>query len=449
MELTTTPLEARKQDVTPEPSAVSQEDYERFVSVNYRWNFAGVLVESSLYSFVSSLLSVYTVLAYYVGQLTDSRVLVGLVPAISIGGFFLPQLITAKALQSKPRTRPYLITGAALQRLGILGLLILASVQPVIVPQVTLVLFFLIFTFYSAASGIYYPAFGDFVGKAIPRRKGMLLGTSHFVGGLLSLLGASLLTYLFARLDYPRDTQYAFGIAFLASLISLAVIVKWREPPGPTKSEVASWSSFFASISLLLRHHANFRKYLLWRAAMTVGGMALPFYLVYVMGRFDLSASHVGVFTLLVAISQVIMNPIWGWIGDRRGHLNVIVLASLFGAVGAILAAVGQSAVLFYPVFWGTGAMLSGFQMAGLNILYEFDSSQEPSTLIAISATVLSPLSALVPIVGGVLASSMGYVPVFWIAATVQAISTFGLAIAVKNPALTGRQKNKGAAGTP
>lgn len=446
MELDILSREHGTQDGREERTAVSQDDCEQFVSKNYRWNFGGVLVESSLYSFVSSLLSVYTVLAYYVGQLSDSRVLIGLVPAISVGGFFVPQLITAKRLRWAPRVRPYLLAGAALQRLGILGLLVLSAVQPVLAPEITLVLFFAVFIVYSGASGIYYPAYGSFVGKAIPQRKGMLLGTSYFLGGLLGLLGSSLLTYLLTNYDYPRDAQYAFGIAFLASLISFLVVLKWREPPCDREPRDSSWRSFFGNVRSLLKHHGNFRKYLLWRAFMTVGEMALPFYLTHAMSKFELSASHVGVFTLVLTISQVVMNPIWGWIGDRRGHLNVFVLASLFGAVGAILAAVTQSAAVFYVVFWGAGAMLSGMQLAGLNILYEFGIADETSTLIALSASVLSPLSCLVPILGGLVAQSVGYSAVFWIAGGAQAISTLGLALGVKNPVETVGQEGRGVA---
>lgn len=449
MELKTSTLRARTEGVGQETNAQDRDHCQDFVSRHYKWNFVGILLESSLYCFVGSLLSVYTVLAYYVGQLTDSGVLIGLISAISVGGFFLPQLITAKYLRSKPRLRPYLLAGAALQRLGILGLLVLTLVQPSLSSQVTVILFFLVFTFYSATSGVYYPAFGDFVGKAIPRRKGMLFGLSNFVGGLLGLLGASLLTYLLTRLDYPQDMQYTFGLAFVASLLSFVVILLWREPPRPGKSERSNWSEYFGNVRSLLRHRVNFRKYLVWRAALTMGDMALPFYLTHAMSTFGLSDSLVGVFTLVLTVSQVVMNPVWGWIGDRKGHFNVIVAASVLGLAGAMLAALGKSALVFYFVFWAAGAQLGGVQVARLNILYEFGGSEETSTLIALSATVLSPLSALAPLLGGLLAMKAGYAPVFGIAAVVQAVSVLGLVLSVRNPATLDQGSGKEASGSP
>ena len=79
------------------------------------------------------------------------------------------------------------------------------------------------------------------------------------------------------------------------------------------------------------------------------------------------------------------------------------------------------------------GAMLAGFGLAGINIIYEFAHNDVP-TYTAVNQLVLSPLSGAAPMLGAALVQGMGYGPLFWISGAVALLGTAGMALQVRNP---------------
>ena len=414
------------------PDAV--ETYEAEVRQYYWRNFILALVDNTMFFFIYLGLSPYTVLPFYLGRLTDSQVLIGLIPATYVLGFALPQVFVARLLQRRRRRKGLLVAFAAAQRVGILGFLLLTGVQNRLPPSLTIVLFFLCFTIQHVASGCWYPTWVDFIGRSIPRNRGMLFGWSNFIGGVFSIVGGVLLTYLLETLPYPGAVTAIAAIAFVASLISLTAILGWHEvvPPGelPEMTSVRP----VAHVAAALRQDANFRNYLIWRGLIIGLEMALPFYSLHALQSLRLADAQLGIFTLILSVSQTIMHPVWGWLGDRKGYLTIVAAAAISGALGAFLAANANSVVLYYAVFWCAGVMLSGLQIAGINIIYELSSAAQVPMYAAVSQITLSPLSALAPLVGGFLARRFGYVTDFWIAGLVGSGGVLGLLLSLRNP---------------
>ena len=86
-----------------------QQEFERQVEANFRWNFAANLWDIAFITFGMNLISRTTIMPLLVSELTDSRVAIGLIPAIYSLGFLLPQLLTANFAERLRVNKPFVV----------------------------------------------------------------------------------------------------------------------------------------------------------------------------------------------------------------------------------------------------------------------------------------------------------------------------------------------------
>lgn len=240
-----------------------------------------------------------------------------------------------------------------------------------------------------------------------------------------------LLTNLLETLPYSEAMPDIFGLAFLASVISYIAMLMWRETPRQAHENRLPQDK--TSIFVILSDR-NFVRYMAWRSGMVIMEIATPFYTLAALDNLQLGAEQVGIFTLILSLSQAFLQPLWGWFGDRRGFIRIVYLAAIFGAIAPVLALYASNVFIYYLVFVFVGGMMSGFQIANFNIVYDFSPATKIPYYIAVSQLALSPLSGIVPVLGGVIADSMSYQPNFIIAAITGGICCAGMAFSVRNP---------------
>jgi len=406
--------------------------YQEQVEKNYRWNFFWMALDNMMFFFIFMGLSPYTVLPYYVQHFTDSSILIGMIPAVYILGNTLPQPFMARFLANKAERKKYLVVAAFFQRFGILGFLFLSIIQPLLnLPStLTLVIFFAMMILQNTASGFYVPAWIDFMGKMIPRKKGMLFGISNFLGGLLGIAMGALLTYLLDSYPYQQAIQVIFGISFLASMISFGAILSWRESVPPLADETQKKPE---NHNKPLKNK-NFTRYLVFRGLMVVLEIGTSYYTLAALAKGDITPGQIGIFTTLMSLAETIVNPVWGWLGDKKGFINVVKISALLGVAAALMAANLNTLTAFYGVFILAGLMVSGFQITNFNTIYEFSPADQVPYYTAASQIALSPLSGVIPFIGGALINSFGYAGVFWMSGLVGLVGLLGMSTVVKNP---------------
>jgi MFS family permease len=413
---------------------MSIEEYNAKIEANHKWNFFWLALDNMVFFFIFMGLSPYTILPFYLGKFTESKVLIGLIPTVYLVGSTLPQIFMARFLKNRRNRKKYLVITASIQRLGIFGMFLLSLLQPKLEISATpfLILFFMMYALQNVAGGYYYPAWADFLGKAITRQRGFLIGISNFLGGLLGLGLGWLLSYLLDRYPFQRAIPVIFGISFAASMVSLTAILSWREvvPPEAYFKDADETKGSYSKVFT----DRNFVSYLVWRGLMVILEIATPYYTLSALEQLALNAGQVGVFTTIMSFSEAVLNPLWGWLGDRRGFLNVVKASALAGICGAFLAIFFPTLFTYYAVFFLIGAMICGFQISSINVVYEFSPHQLVPLYTAISMIALTPLSSIVPTLGGFIAERMGYVTDFWIAGALGLVSLIGFSIRVKNP---------------
>ena len=150
----------------------SQASITHFVQKNLRWNFSVNLWDIAFISVSLSLVSRETVMPVLVSQLTDSKLAVGLIPAIYTLGFYLPQLLSANFTERLRFKKPITMhLGGWGERVpyGVIALLLFFLTA--YSPQLTLLCFFILLAITAVSTGLATPPWYDMIAKVIPANK--------------------------------------------------------------------------------------------------------------------------------------------------------------------------------------------------------------------------------------------------------------------------------------
>lgn len=138
--------------------------------------------------------------------------------------------------------------------------------------------------------------------------------------------------------------------------------------------------------------------------------------------------------TSILLITQVIANPLLGRLSDKWSRKWVLVIGSLSSAASALLALVIKDANLFAIPFILFGIAATAFWTIGITISLEFGEEIQRPTYVGMANTLISPATILAPLIGGILADSLGYPVTFITSAVLALISTVILVVLVKDP---------------
>lgn len=404
------------------------------VQRNYWRNFALYILEGCFFSFGFAIFASDTILPYLVSELTGNPFLIGLVPALNFLGYYLPQLFSAYFSQKLSRRKGMVITVAVVQRTTLL--LITLAVQTIFhLPEpLPLLLFFTAYSLFCFSNGFITPPYTDLVNKTIISRRGLFYGLQIAGSSLAGFAGSMIARQMLDNLAFPANFQQLFWVGFLVSLFSPIVMLFYREQPYPEPHPVEPLGNFFKVIPAKLRTYPLFTRVLVARGLVGLSFMATGFYAVYAVNHYNLNPGTVAVFTMVSLLTRSVMGLVWGAVGDRHGYR--LVLACLAGmlAVQSFLAMAVPDARVFYIVMMLTGAINAALYVADPNLVFETTPPAETSRFIGISNTVLGPLMALAPLVGGLLVNYFDYQALFGAAMIFGLIGLIYVLLKVEEP---------------
>ncbi len=378
---------------------------------NFRWNAFVNGLDLVFFSLGSSLVSRETVLPVLVSTLTDSKLAIGLIPALYSVSYYLPQLLMANHAEQLRYKKPFVMfVGGLGERFPylLIGLTLWFLAESA--PHLTLLLLFLFLGVGAAASGMATPAWYDMIAKVIPvQRRGIWSGISNSLGALLAIGGALVVGTILERVAYPTNFTWIFGLAFVAWNISFLGLSLNREPPSQIVKQPTPLRRYLGQLPSILRGDRNFRRFLLSRSVIHLGAMAIGFFTVYGQERFAVSGVQIGIFTALLVASQAITNLAWGMVADRLGHKIVLTVAPLLMAAAILTAWLAPGIEWLMVTFVLLGIYLAADTVSAFNIIVEFAPEQYRPTYIGLTNTLLAPALTLSPLIGGWLATIVGY----------------------------------------
>ncbi len=412
----------------------SDEEVAAEVARNYRWNFTVNLLDGAAWWFGVSFASATTIMPLFVSKLTPSPLAVGLLAVLAQSAWFLPQLFTANAVEQLGRKKPVAVNLAFFLEEMPMWLLPVAAVVAGRSPRLALIIFFLGYAWHSLGGGVVATAYQDLIARCFPvDRRGRVLGIQAVLGFGAGALGSVLSAWLLRIRPFPTNFAYTFAIAAAAITISLGFLALTREPAQPVSVPPQSNRQFWAGLPGILRRDHNFRRYLVARILMALGGTGVGFVTVAAVGRWQVPDSTVGVYTGALLVGQTVGNLTLGWLADRFGHKLSLELAALASFLAFALAWLAPSPTWYYAVFALLGITAGGIMVSGILIVMEFCEPGRRPTYVGLASTGVGLASMVAPLLGAWLAS-VSYGWLFALATAVNLVALVAMHWWVREP---------------
>jgi MFS family permease len=405
---------------------------------HYRWNFVAFMVDYVCFGIAFTFINPSSVLPAFVGQLTDSAPVIGLVGTVFNGGWLLPQLAVARLINDKPRKKRYVIAGmSGRTMLLVVALGLWAGLGRY--PAAMLGLFFACLGLFAATDGVASVAWFDIFARAIPLKgRSRLMGTAQFISGLAGIGVGALIGLILDRRPFPVDYALLFTLAGVALVPSAVAMILLREPPPDHAAPQLGGGPTGGWLRLLV-DDAAFRRLIVCRLLVGMIGMATPFYVVHASDVLHLPLSIVGGFVAAQTMAGMVASAVLGLVSERWGPRYVARIGSAAAAIGPLIALAahlagsgGWPAQAYPSVYVALGVINSAWMMGFFNYLLEIAPEGMRSAYVGLGNTIMGLLT-VVPIAGGWLLEATSYPTLFGVTAAIVAVG-FLLTLGLKPP---------------
>jgi len=407
-----------------------------------RWNFATMTTEAAVFQTGLVWVDPVAVLPLFIGRLSPSTLLVGLVTVLQRLGWILPQLPMAAVLGHRPRRAPFLRWGVFYGRLPFLAFAAYLWLYGVSSPGVVLLLTMVAYFSVALGNGVVAIPWQDIIAKSIPSGlRGRFFASIQFSAAMGGVGAGFAVRWMLgpAGPGFPLDFTMLFTLVAVFLSLSTLLCFVIREPIRPVLERPQSLREIVGEVRPLLRERPAFRGLIL--VALFGSGLSFttPFYIVYATRQLGVPEQLSGIYIWAAVLGGATASLIWGHYNDRYGPLTVIRggctfivitpllavgLPALVQAMGLLVAgARGALPYVFAVVFLAGGATPGAFWMGTTNYLFELANHQERPRYIAL-LNFLSLPGALSPLLIGWLLGFLPYVLVFVFIAACGAAAT-------------------------
>jgi MFS family permease len=401
-----------------------------------RRNFIFNILDGSFFGLSLGFASYVTIIPLFMASLTDSTILIGLVATLNALGWQLPQLFTAERVSRLRKYRPMVLMMTLQERVPWICLAILALATPHMNKSLAVVLAIVLITWQSMGGGLTATPWQSMIAKIFPATlRGTFYGVQSGATNFMASVGAFVAGGFLVALPYPYNFAACFGTAGLAMFISLGFLSKTQEidheiAPTPQRN----WREVILLLKNLMVTDSNFAWYILARMLAQLSQMGLAFYTIYALREYGVDAHIIGLFTGVMMLTQMLVSPIMGWVGDKFGHRSTLAIGDAAMALSAMIALFAPGVGWFYVVFVLTGIVNSTAWTSILAISSEFGNTQTRPYYVGLSNTLIAPVTLLAPILGGWLADFAGFEVLFVVCVVIAFVAGFIMLYCVEDP---------------
>jgi MFS family permease len=393
------------------------------------------LLDGAFFGLAIGFSSFSTFIPIFVNRMTDSAVLIGLIPALHSVGWQLPQLFTAGWTSRLRCFKPTVIILTTLERLPFLGLAMVAWFFPTLGKQNALILTFLLLTWQGLGGGVTANAWTSMIGKIIPsENRGTFFGAQSAAANAFLSLGSILAGLMLSRFSDRYDFSLLFLLTAFFMFISWIFLSRTKEPVDDNKIIPKIKSPFWRGARTILSKDPNFCWFLVVRLLSQFASMGFAFYIIHAINHFNMDDFTAGIISAMLTGAAILANPLMGSAGDRWGHRRLMFLGILAATISSLLAWKATSLNWFYIIMILTGMANVAIWTLALTLTVEFGTETERPLYIGLSNTLIAPAGILAPLLGGWLADRYGYPFMFFCTAMAGFLTLFVIITFFRDP---------------
>jgi len=340
-----------------------------------------------------------------IADLSESALLVGLVPLIYWSGYVLPQMLYAKKVEGMPYKKPAVVFCAVLQRAALLVYLLL---MPALWGRsAVLVAFFGMLAVNSVASGMIMPVWSDWYAKTTPQNAwARLLGLRMAAFGVLALALGQFTRWVMATFSAPGRYQVLLGSALFFYLLSTLALVPIQEErdDGLPDHRATSLGGYLKGLSRLLSDRRDFRLFIAANLTISVPVMLMATYLTrHALSFPGVAAGVTGTFTTAYFASMSVGSLLAGRMSDRRSPMAPFRVFPLALAAAATCAFLARNAGLITAAFCLLGLSFGAQIVAVQPAVYRFAGPHRRPSYSAVYFSLQGLSYAIFPALAGAL----------------------------------------------
>lgn len=413
---------------------MSEQQRKSYVDQHLNRNIAAQLAHGMLGQTGFRLFSAPTFLPVYLYALSGSEFIVGLARSLESLGQTLTPMLGASLIGHRKKMLGITLFVSVLMRLQILFIALTGLFLGASGNAIWLIIFFMVLM--GIFQGVSVVMMNSLRARVIPvRRRGMVAGWRNFLSGGTTAILAYFAGGYFIDHNVLGDGYAAlFLLAFVIASLGIGALAFTKEPPGITLRKRENVIQSFKSLPGLLRGNPAFARFFVVGTLGSIGRMAMPFYILYASTQMEISGAMLGVLTTIWMLAGTATNIVWGSIADRSGYrLVLIVTLSLWTfSHFQLLFVDGILGVMLFFALFGTSS--SGFTQARQNMVLELGSEEDIPLRIAVSNMANNMVAGVGPMLGGMIALTLGYEIIFIVCIVVQLVALYILVEYIPEP---------------
>lgn len=349
------------------------------------------------------------VLSWLLTSLGAPAILIGLLVPVREAGALLPQLFISARIRAMGAARFAWAGGSAAQGVAAAGI---AGVAWLLDGLLAGILIVVLLAGLAVARSVCSASYKHVLGKTVAKRtRGRTTGLAGSIAAAGVLIFAAILTF-----GPGASSGLIIAAIALAAVLwvgAAALFTTLDEAASTHDGETDAASSALSNLKLL-RSDAALRQFILARGLLIPTALAPPF--VVTLG--EVSVERLGWMVAASSLAALLSSFVWGRLSDHSSR-KVLILA---GAVSALILALtalvgeGSSSAITAALLFGLMIAYQGVRLGRSTHLVDMATEETRTAYTAVSNTVIG-LLLLAGGLYGVIAHTIGTVPMLWLMA--------------------------------
>lgn len=337
---------------------------------------------------------------------------------------YLVQLFTARAVESKPQKKTFLVWAGLIFRLPFLLIPLTLWLFGTTHPKVALAVAIGGLWLHWVLNAVMNPPMMDLYRQTITNRS-RFFSYKVIGGALIGTVAAFTVKWLFAELPFPTKYTVLFLVAFLFAIVSWVLFTKVLDNPPRAVPERCSFSLYRYVVSLFKLIPQD-RTMVLFLAARTANEICFSWLflttLEYIQ-RFNLSDAALGNVMLFRFVPAVVVAYVAGRYSERFGPRQSMVIGAGALVLMWVVAIIASSPNIYLLVFLLMTVHLSIWSACEADAMLVIAPRDSVVAYKTVFLLIPNTIGALTAPIGGYLATSYGSNLVFMLAIVVSLIS--------------------------